>query len=174
MSNIKTFIAATAVATMAFTSVAFAGDVTVSKPWARASAGMAKAGAAFMSITNATGMDDTLIAAKADVSKKVELHTHIMDGGVMKMREVEGGIPVKSGATQELKPGSYHVMFMGLTAPLKEGATFPVTLVFKHAGEKTINVTVMGAGSMGGMAMDHSKMGDMKKDGMKKMGGMGH
>jgi len=160
MNSFKTFIAATALASVAFSSAAMAGDLTISKPWARASAGMAKAGAAFMFIFNETGKDDTLIAAKSDVSKKVELHTHLMEGGVMKMREVEGGIPVKNGATQELKPGSYHVMFMGLNAPLKEGTTFPVTLVFKHAGEKTITVDVMGPGSMGDMAKH--KMGGMK------------
>ena len=160
MKSIKTFIAATAVATMAFTSAAMAGDIVISKPWARASAGMAKAGAAFMYILNETGKDDTLIAAKADVSAKIELHTHIMDGGVMKMREVEGGIPVKNGMTQELKPGSYHIMFMGLHAPLKEGSTFPVTLVFKNGMEKTINVEVQSPGSMGGMGgMNHGNMG---------------
>jgi len=159
MKSIKTLIAATAVATLTMTSAAMAGDITVSKPWARASAGMAKAGAAFMYILNETGKDDTLIGAKANVSKKVELHTHLMDNGVMKMRQVKGGIPVKNGATQELKPGSFHVMFMGLEKPFKEGTTIPVTLVFEHAGEKNIDVEVQGPGSMGGMKkMDHSKM----------------
>jgi len=168
MHSMKTFFTATAIATFAFTGIALAGDMVVSKPWARASAGMARAGAAFMFINNETGMDDTLIAAKADVSSKVELHTHLMEGGVMKMRQVEGGIPVKSGTTQKLQPGSYHVMLMGLKAPLKEGSTFPVTLVFEHAGEQKIEVKVMGPGSMGDMAkhkmgdMDHSKMPNMK------------
>jgi len=172
MNTFKTFIAATALASVAFTTAAMAGDMTISKPWARASAGMAKAGAAFMFIFNETGQNDTLVAARTDVAKKVELHTHLMEGGVMKMREVEGGIPVKNGATQKLQPGSYHVMLMGLKAPLKEGSSFPVTLVFKHAGEKTVNVEVMGPGSMGDMSkhkMDGMKMDDMKKDGMKKM-----
>ncbi|HEY9080954.1 copper chaperone PCu(A)C [Magnetovibrio sp.] len=171
MNSFKTFIAATALATVAFTGAALAGDMTISKPWARASAGMAKAGAAFMFIYNETGMDDTLVAAKADVSKKVELHTHLMEGGVMKMREVEGGIPVKNGTTQELKPGSYHVMFMGLNEPLKEGSSFPVTLVFEHAGEKTIKVEVMGPGAMGDMAKH--KMGGMQNMDHGNMPGMG-
>lgn len=171
MKSIKTFVTATAVATLAFTSAALAGDITISKPWARASAGMAKAGAAFMFILNETGKDDTLISARADVSKKVELHTHLMENGVMKMREVEGGIPAKNGVTQELKPGSYHVMFMGLNAPFQEGQTFPVTLVFEHAGEKTIDVEVKGPGYMGEMAkhgmgamqnMEHGNMPGMK------------
>lgn len=174
MTTIKTLITATAFATMTFASTAMAGDMMVSNPWARASAGMAKAGASFMQIMNMTGKDDTLIAAKSDVAKRIELHTHLMEGGVMKMREVKGGIPLKSGATQELKPGSYHVMMMGLAAPLKEGTTFPVTLTFAHAGEQTVNVMVQGAGSMGTMKkkmgdmsnMDHGSHGAM--EGMKK------
>ena len=167
MHTMKTLLTA-AIATVAFAGGAIAGDITVKEPWARASAGMAKAGAAFMMIANDTGKDDTLVAAKADVSKKIELHTHLMENGVMKMREVEGGIPVKNGSTQMLKPGSYHVMFMGLHAPLQEGSVFPVTLVFEHAGEKTIDVKVMGPGHMPG-GMKHMNHGDMKHG---KTGGM--
>lgn len=173
MSSIKTLIAATAFATMAFTSTVMAADIMVSNPWARASASMAKAGAAFMYIMNKTGYDDILISAKSDVAKRIELHTHLREDGVMKMREVKGGIVLKDGATQKLEPGSFHVMLMGLYAPLKEGTTFPVTLVFKHAPEQTITVHVQGPGSMGKMKMkmdgmgsmdhgDHATMGDMK------------
>lgn len=159
MYTFKSLFAAAALATMTFSGAAFAGDMTISQPWARASAGMAKAGAAFMTITNASGMDDTLIAAKSDVATRVELHTHLMEGGVMKMRKVEGGIPVKNGEAQYLKPGSYHVMFMGLKAPLQENSTFPVTLVFEHAGEKPIVVEVKGPGAMsGGMSGDMGNM----------------
>ncbi|MBL4614712.1 MAG: copper chaperone PCu(A)C [Magnetovibrio sp.] len=170
MKIIQTLITATALATMAFTSAAMAGDMTVSKPWARASAGMAKAGASFMYIFNETGMDDTLIAARGDVAKRIELHTHLNEDGVMKMRQVKGGIPLTNGATQILKPGSYHVMMMGLAAPLKEGTSFPITLIFKHAGEQTVIVEVKSAGHMGEQA-NHA-MGGMKKqmDGMANMG----
>ncbi|MCW8914698.1 MAG: copper chaperone PCu(A)C [Magnetovibrio sp.] len=176
MNSIKTFITTTVIATTAIVSSALAGDITVSGPWARGSAGMAKAGAAFMQIQNSTGMDDTLVAVKANVSKKVELHTHLMEGGVMKMREVKGGIPLPAGKTQELKPGSYHVMFMGLNEPFKEGSMFPITMVFKNAGEQTINVHVKSPKAMGAMkSMDHSNMnmnhGDMKATDQ-KMGGM--
>ena len=167
MQSVKTLFATSLIAATVFAGQAFAADITVTNPWARGSAGMAKAGAAFMQIKN-DGADDTLVAAKADVSKKVELHTHSMIDGVMKMREVEGGIPVPGGQTQELKPGSYHVMFMGLHAPLKEGSSFPVTLVFKNGGEQTITVDVQSPKSMGGMnhgTMNHGghNMGGMKK-----------
>lgn len=171
--TIKTFIAAAA-ATVALTTSALAADITVSEPWARASAGMANAGAAFMAINNA-GDADTLIAAEGDVSKRIELHTHTMVDGVMKMREVEGGIPVPTNGTQMLQPGGYHVMLMGLNAPLKEGTSFPLTLKFKSGQEVQIDVNVMSPSAMGGMQHgQHGNMGGMKKQGMGQgnMGGM--
>lgn len=166
--NFKTLISTAAVATALMATSAFAADVTVSKPWARASAGMAKAGAAFMTINNA-GMEDTLVAAKGDVSKRVELHTHTMVDGVMKMRQVEGGVPVPAHGMQMLKPGSYHVMLMGLVAPLKEGTSFPLTLTFKSGAEVAVDVMVMSPAAMG--SMNGNGHGDMDK--MGKMGKMG-
>ncbi|GAB6052315.1 hypothetical protein JCM17960_11350 [Magnetospira thiophila] len=138
------------------------GDLTIQDSWARASAGMARAGAAFMDIHNA-GAEDKLIAAAADVSKVTELHTHIMADGIMRMRQVPD-IPVPANGMVSLKPGSFHVMFMGLHAPLEEGQTFPVTLTFEKAGSTTIQVTVKSAGSMG--------METMKEHGMEMKDGM--
>ncbi|MCW8952127.1 MAG: copper chaperone PCu(A)C, partial [Rhodospirillales bacterium] len=74
--------------TVTFASPASAGDIMVKDSWARASAGMARAGAAFMVLMNKSGAADQLVDAKADISAKVELHTHIMEEGVMKMRQV--------------------------------------------------------------------------------------
>lgn len=124
------------------------GDITVKAPWARASAGMARAGAAFMTIDNAGAEADRLVSASADVSKTVELHTHVKDGDVMKMRRVEA-VDVPAGGAVELQPGGYHVMFMGLQQPLEDGESFPLTLTFETAGDVTVEVMVMGAGAMG-------------------------
>jgi len=129
-----------------------AGDISVEDVWARASAGKARAGAAFLTIKN-SGDADKLVSAKANISKKTELHTHIHDNGVMKMRQVEH-VAVNNGMTM-LKPGGDHIMFMGLNEGLKEGTTFPLTLVFEKAGEIAVDVKVLKAGSMG---MSHGKM----------------
>ena len=170
--NFKTFISTAAVATVMMTANAFAGDITIDAPWARASAGMAKAGAAFMAITNPNSHDHTLINAATDVAKRVELHTHTMVDGVMKMRQVEGGINVPAGETVMLQPGGYHVMLMGLNAPLKEGSSFPLTLTFTGDRTLTIDVKVMSPSAMGGQMGGHMKHGDMGQgDHMgKKMG----
>jgi copper(I)-binding protein len=124
------------------------GDITVEGPWARASAGSARAGAAFMTLNNAGTADDKLIAASTTVADKAELHTHIREGDIMRMRPVEA-IDVPAGGIAELQPGGEHVMLMGLKQPLKEGEAFPLTLTFEKAGPVTIEVTVTGAGAMG-------------------------
>ena len=123
------------------------GALTISGAFARASAGMAKAGGGFMTIAN-IGCADQLVGASADVSERTELHTHIKDGEVMRMRKVET-IDVPREGTLELKPGSYHVMFINLHAPLKEGQVIPVELEFRKAGKVSVDVEV---GSVGAKA----------------------
>ncbi|MGN6956006.1 copper chaperone PCu(A)C, partial [Neisseria sp. P0015.S004] len=76
----------------------------------------------------------------------------VNDNGVMRMREVKGGIPLEEKGVTELKPGSYHVMFMGLKKPLKEGEKVPVTLKFKNAKPQTVQLEVKTAPQSG---MDH-------------------
>ncbi len=140
-----------------------AGDLTISGIWARASFGRAVNSAGFMIIKNTGTSDDLLIAASSPISKKTELHTHIRDGQVMRMRRVEGGIPVPKGGQAALQPGGFHIMFIGLHKPLQKGETFPLTLTFKKAGEVKLNVTARKMNMPKGMMMDHSKMKmDMK------------
>ncbi len=145
------------------------GAITVSNPFARATAGKAKAGGGYFMISN-KGEADRLIAAHADVSAATELHTHIHEGNVMKMRQVEA-IDVPAHGEVALKPGGFHVMFMQLKGPLKKGESFPLELSFEKAGKVTIDVPIAGVGAKMTSGMDHSKMehGDMKKHDHGKM-----
>ena len=163
-----------ALAVMALTSFAAAplqaseykvGAITVKEPWGR---GTPRSGGAFMTIHN-MGPADELVAAKGDMAKKVQVHQTVSENGVMKMKHVHG-VPVPAKGMAMLKPGSYHVMMMGLKKPLKVGAEYPLTLVFKNAGELKIMFKVRKLGDMGGMKMDH-KMDDKmdKKMDHKKM-----
>ncbi|MCF8483355.1 MAG: copper chaperone PCu(A)C [Rhodospirillum sp.] len=147
-----------------------AGDITVTEAWARASAGMAKAGGGFLTLSNTGSTDDRLVAAKSDVSTITELHTHIREGDVMRMRPVEA-IDVPAGGRVSLQPGGLHVMFIDLKAPLKEGDHFPLTLVFEKSGETTVDVVVKDVGAMG-MGMSHGAMqnGQMNQGTMPGMG----
>lgn len=130
------------------------GDVAIQGAWARATAGQAKNGAAFMTVVNAAKQADQIVAASAPVSAKTELHTHIKDGDVMKMRQVPA-IDLGAGQTVTLQPGGLHVMFIDLKEPLKEGASFPLTLKFAKAGDVQVTVEVKAAGAMNAAPMQH-------------------
>ena len=118
-----------------------AGAITISLPYARATAAGQSVGGGYFKLQNKGRADDKLLSVSADVSETVELHTMIMDGDVARMREVNG-IDVPAGKTVELKPGGLHVMFMGLKAPLKVGTQFPATLNFEKAGAVKVEFQV--------------------------------
>lgn len=124
------------------------GAITIGHPYARATAAGQPTGGGYLSFTNA-GSTDKLVSISADVSKSVELHQMKMEGDLMKMRQVDG-IDVPAGKTVELKPGGYHVMFVGLKAPLKAGDKFPAKLKFEKGGEVDVvfNVEAPGAAPM--------------------------
>ena len=124
------------------------GALTVEAAWARASAGAARAGAAYLRIVNAGAADDRLIGVAAPVAARVELHTHATSDGVMRMRRIEA-IRIPAGAAAELGPGGDHVMLIGLEAPLGKGETFPLTLTFEKAGAVTVPVSVLGVAARG-------------------------
>ena len=142
-----------------FLSLAFSfsvqAQIQIEKPWARATAPGAKVAGGYMVIRNAGAAVDRLVSASSPAAAKVELHVHINDNGVMKMREVPGyDVPAKG--TFELKPGGAHLMFMDIKRPFKEGEKLPVKLKFEKAGEVSAEFQ---DGRMGGSAapMDHSK-----------------
>ncbi|MFC7332888.1 copper chaperone PCu(A)C [Rhodocista pekingensis] len=122
-----------------------AGPLSLEVVWARATASSAKAGAAYLTIVNG-GADDRLTAAASPVAETVELHTHIMDGSVARMRKVEGGIEIPGDAELVLEPGGLHVMLMGLKQPLKPGESFPLTLTFEKAGTVGLTAQVRAPG----------------------------
>lgn len=88
----------------------------------------------FMGVS--AGQDDRLISASADFADATEVHTHLMEDGVMKMREVEA-VEFPDGETVTFKRGGYHLMMFGANIP--EGAReLPITLTFEKAGEQVV------------------------------------
>ncbi len=130
------------------------GSLEITTPWTRATAPTARTGGGFMTITNKGTTADRLISARSTVSDKVEIHEMQMDGSVMRMRELAKGLDIPPGATVMLKPGSYHIMFMELKAPLAKDAKVPVTLVFEKAGSIDVQLDVQ---AMGAMPQGHGK-----------------
>jgi copper(I)-binding protein len=90
--------------------------------------------AGYAVITNASRRDDRLLGADSPAAASVELHSMTMAGGIMRMRPVEGGLPIASGRTVRLAEGGYHFMFISPKRLLKSGQSVPATLRFQHAG----------------------------------------
>ncbi len=116
--------------------------IEIADAYARSAGAMARAGAAFMAVTNTTDTDDRMIDARSDISARVELHTHIVTDGVARMTRLEDGIPIPAGETVMLERGGLHVMFMGLDGGMEQGETVDVTLVFENAGEIAVAIPV--------------------------------
>lgn len=163
-------------ALIAATPAAFAqsggnAKIDVEKPYARATPAGAMSGAAYMTLANETQTADRLTGASSEVAAKVQIHEMKVVNGVMKMREVAGGLAIPAGGSVALKPGSYHVMLMGLKKPLVAGQSFPLTLTFAKAGNISVTVPVeaMGATSGNGGTSGMSGTQQDKSGGMGKM-----
>jgi copper(I)-binding protein len=112
-------------------TAAFAQAVDVQGAWARATVQGQMASGAFMKLTAKEG--SKLVGISSPVAGVVEVHEMKLEGDIMKMRAVEGGVDLPAGKAVELKPGGYHVMLMDLKMPLKKDTTIPMTLTFKDA-----------------------------------------
>lgn len=116
-------------------------DVTVVDPYVRAVPPGQPNSAAFMQLQNNSTTKHAIVKAESPVSRVVELHTHINEGGVMKMRQIKQ-IDVPAQGQTTLKPGGLHVMFLGLNSELKSGQSVPVTLIFEDGSKTTIHAQV--------------------------------
>mgnify|MGYP000440745100 CR=1 FL=1 len=115
--------------------------------WAAPTPGGVEVSAGYLTISNATTADDRMIAVATPRATSSEVHEMSMDGGVMRMRAVEGGLSVPAGETVALAPGGLHLMFFGVTQPLVEGESIPVTLTFANAGDIEVSLPVRRAAS---------------------------
>lgn len=146
-----------ALALLAAPSLALAhhDHVEATNVWARATPPAAKNGAAYMVLTNDTAKADRLIDAASDVAERVEIHTHLMENNVMRMRRIDG-VDVEPGTPVVFQPGGLHIMLIGLKQPLVAGTSFELTLVYRDAGPVKVTAEVMPAGADGGK-MGHGK-----------------
>jgi periplasmic copper chaperone A len=127
-------------------------DLVVENPWARES--VTRTGAAYLTVRNDGDQDDRLVGVSSAVAEKAELHSSVMQDGVMKMRAVEAlDVPAHGGAV--LEPGGLHIMLIGLKAPLEEGKSFALMLEFENAGEIEVLTTVEDIAHAGGGGHDH-------------------
>ena len=116
---------------VAFSQNMSAADVVVKDAWVRTSVPGQQATGAFMTLTAKNGVKLVSIASPA--AGVSEVHEMKMEGDIMRMRAVAGGLDLPAGKTVELKAGGYHVMLMDLKAALPKDSTIALTLVFKDA-----------------------------------------
>lgn len=145
----------------------YAQAIEVTDAWVRATVQGQRATGAFMTLTAKDGA--RLVGVVSSVAGVTQLHQMKMEGGVMKMNEVKGGLDLPAGQAVELKAGAYHVMLMDLKASLTQGSLVPLTLLFKDAkgvpSEFRLKVPVAAMAPTGmahgkNATMDHSMHGD--------------
>jgi len=136
------------------------GSLQITQTWARATPQGADSGAAYMTVTNTGAKPERLSCVSSEASAKCQIHEMSMDNGVMKMREVMGGLEIKPGETVTFKPGGYHLMLVDLKARLQQGKTVEATLKVDNGGTAqvafpiaAIGAPAPGATASGGMQM---------------------
>jgi periplasmic copper chaperone A len=152
------FLSASLAAAVGFTGVPFAtvgaqaadydvGSIHIAQLWARATPKGASTAAGYMAITNNGSSPDRVSCVSSDVSAQCQIHSMTTEGGVMKMRPVEGGLEIKPGETVVLKPSGVHVMFLDLKQPLQPGKTVKATLKFDKAGTVDVEYPIAAIGA---------------------------
>jgi periplasmic copper chaperone A len=123
------------------------GALKIEQPWTRVTPGGAKVGGGYLTITNTGTTPDRLVSGTLAQAGRFEMHEMKVEGGTAQMREVKGGLEIGPGQKVELKPGGYHIMFMDLRAPFKQGETLKGQLRFEKAGTVDIEYKVQSLGA---------------------------
>ncbi|MFT5394459.1 MAG: copper(I)-binding protein [Gammaproteobacteria bacterium] len=160
--------------------------VQIMQPWSRALPAVSTNGAAYLRVNNGGTNPARIVSASSPIAAQAELHSHINEDGLMKMRQITDGVAVPAGGTVAFASGGMHIMLLKLKEPLTPGKTFPLTLRFEDGGSQTVIVNVLnheqatkmisgmghgkghGAGHNPDQGMGHDKM---KSSGYGKHGG---
>jgi copper(I)-binding protein len=115
--------------------------IKVADAFARAMPPGARTAGAYLAIENRGAQPDRLLSARSTRASAVEIHRMSEQGGVMRMRPVDG-VPIAPGQTVKLTPSTLHLMLVDPKPPLKEGEHIPLTLRFERAGDVGVDVPV--------------------------------
>jgi copper(I)-binding protein len=133
-----------------------AGPLKIVHPWSRATPAGAKVGGGYLGIENTGTTPDRLVSVSVPFAARAEMHEMATTNGVMTMRPLEQGVDVPAGGKVEFKPGGYHIMFMELKQPLKQGEAVKGTLTFEKAGTVEVEFKVDAVGAKGGEPSAHT------------------
>lgn len=120
------------------------GPLKIEKPILRVTIS-GRPGAGHMTIQNAGKEADALVSASSPKAERIELHTHLMENNVMKMRAVQK-VDVPANGAVTLGPGGFHLMVFGLKSDVKPGQVMPITLTFSSGASVKAEFAVTGIG----------------------------
>ena len=128
------------------------GELEIVHPYTRPTPPKAPVSGGYLTIRNTGAEDDRLIGGSAPFAGKVEVHEMKMEGDVMKMREIAGGLVIPAGGEVTLEPGGLHIMFMQLNEQIKEGKSYAATLQFEKSGSVEVEFSTEEQGDSGGQS----------------------
>ena len=126
------------------------GKLLIGDPWARGVSDVAPECGGFFTVTNKSGTADRLVSASSSLAERIEIHAIKVVGGDIKMRPLPDGLRIPAETTLTLKPRGYHLLLLGLKAPLTKGESLPVTLLFDEAGSVELELVIRAPGPVGG------------------------
>lgn len=136
------------------------GDIVIEYPFSRATPPKARVAGGYLTITNNGTVADRLVGGSATISKRIEIHEMAVKDDIMRMRPLPNGVEIPAGETVTFKPGSYHIMFMGIAEPFKKGSRNTITLKFEKAGEIEVEFAVEGMRADAPTEMKHDNNAD--------------
>jgi copper(I)-binding protein len=117
----------------------------VVEPWIRTPPSTAPTAAAYLTIVNRGRIADRLVSASSLLARAIQIHEMSMAGGMMRMRELSGGVAIGPGQTRQLAPAGEHLMMVNPTRAFHSGEKVPITLTFARAGRVTAEFEVRDA-----------------------------
>jgi copper(I)-binding protein len=125
-----------------------AGSLVIANPWTDATPPGAPTATGYVTITNHGSTPDRLVGVSSPLANTGELHQMSVANGIASMHPIDG-IDIPAGATLTLTPTTFHMMFVTLMQPLKQGSEMPVTLRFQKAGSVEVSLQVLAIGATG-------------------------
>lgn len=141
-----------------------AGDITVTGAYARSTLASAQSAGGYLTVTNTGSAADTFTGASSPAASTIDIHQMKMNGQVMEMTAVEGGLTIPPGGTVSLDPMSYHLMMTGLSGPLVKGQCVPMVLHFARAGDLAVQFNIGGIAQNGPVTDDGASSSAMPMD----------
>jgi periplasmic copper chaperone A len=141
MRKLLVALATIALGALAGPSLADDSAIVASDAWTRPTLKGTRTGAVYVMLANRSAAVDHLVGVSTPAAERAEVHEDVTANGVMSMKPVPD-LALPAGTSIAIEPGRYHIMLVGLKAPLSAGETFPLTLSFATAARLEVTVAV--------------------------------